>query len=310
MGVRDGLLVSRDFSSTPGTSFTVDIPAGYTIANVVVHNCSLSASEFIKMELSSGGTSLGLTMRQFTANTTTSQVNEVSEAVISFIGTSNLYGAAQIWNFNTLAPVTMFGQHFMSTWEIRSGVWKSTASINQMIFSTSGGSTINGGTIYVQLYTRSNTIVSQDFGAGSLSNWDITGLDSEATAIVLSSFDLTTSASVAITARVSVNGTTFDDGASDYLLGFVHATSDNALVDDKMTAAQFAGTSHGFCSLFLGLPVLASTLYHSNDMTLLGSGALLSMGNREARQVETGLRLFPDSGTINGGTGYAVKYAL
>jgi len=314
MAVRRGTFESRDFTADPGTSWVVDVPAGHTIAEITVINCGLSASDSINFRVSSGGTPVSLANRVFVGVTTTSSVVDQAApttAALTHLGTSGMYGTAQVWNLNTAAPVTMFQEHFMSPWQSRAAVWKSVTPYDQ-IYIDAGGKTINAGDIYVQLYERSNVVVVQDFTADPLTDWELPNLKKKFdNAIVLSAHDLTLSASEAMSSRISTDGVSFDSGASDYLNGFAFDTNDNAALINHAPLEQSSGTAQGLCSLILGLTAECRTLWQTNDMRVVVNNAALSMTNRETRQVEKALQISADGGeTIDGGTGYAVKYAL
>lgn len=313
MGVRQGILETRDFASDPGTFWVVDIPAGYTVASVTALNVGLSVSGNVRARLSSGGSPLTIAVRVLVAGASSSAVSDFSSGGVSVVdtGTSGLYGNCMFWNTNTLAPVTVFFENLSGGFNHRTLMFKSALSYSQLYIDSNTGATLNSGTIYVQLYKRSNVVVKNDFGTTPLADWDITGLKKNSDgAIVFSAFDLTTSDTETISGRVSPDGVSFDSGASDYRLGFVSQSQNNATLSVAATVAQTGGAAQGLCSLFLGVPVKCRTLWMSYDNRVMATDALLSMGNRETRQTEKTLRIRVSAGTINGGTGYAVKYKL
>lgn len=314
MAVRDGLLISRNFSSSPGTSMVIDIPEGYTIAVVTVVNVGISTSDYILIRLSSSGTPLALDARQFIGDQFTSSVSDLSAglALSAGISASAHYAVAQIWNLNTLAPVTMFQEYMRTPYNHRAGVYKSVVAHNQLYISSNSGYTLNAGSIYVQLYKRPNVVVAQDFTADPLANWDLGGLEANTdSAIVVTAYDLTMSASAGINAQVSADGTTFQDGGTDYTFAFVVDNGDDASANSFLAMSAKGGTFQGLCGIITGLPVECQTLVRSNDFLIGVSNRGLHMSSREARVVEKSLRIFPTGGaTTNGGTAYAVKYAL
>lgn len=312
MAVRDGLLITRDFSSSPGTTWVVDVPSDYTVASITVVNVGLSASGLVRLKLSSGGTVVDLDIRVFVGVTANSSVVDAANGGIAVtdVGTSGLYGNLMLWNMNTLAPVTALFENLNGSYAHRTAMYKSAVAYSQIFIDTNVAATINAGTIYVQLYKRPNTVIVQDFTASPLTNWDITGLTkTSGSAIMFSAYDLTMSSTLLIQGRVSVDGIVFDATGADYRLGWVLDDSDNVALTDTTTMAQTAASTTGLCSLYLGMPLNCKTLFASYDNLVLSGNAVLSMGNREERQVETTLRVFATgAGTINGGKGYAVKY--
>lgn len=313
MSVRDGLLVTRDFNSSPGESWAVDVPTGYTIASIAIMNVTLSESAYVQIRLSSGGSVVNTDVRVFEGSSGGSHVQDISDGGLrgTATGTSGLYGNLMMWNFNTLAPVTTFFENLSGGRVHRSAQWKSAASFNQIFIDASvANATLDSGIIYVQLYKRPNIVITNDFLANPLANWDIGGLTANtASAILLSSFNLALDGNAAISARYSTDGgSTFDSGA-DYRVGWVRASNDGAVVADAAVVQQTVVSVNAFCALFMGLPLNCRTLNWAYDAQLIGSEALLSMGTRDDPQVEDALRIFCTiSRVINAGTGYAVKY--
>jgi hypothetical protein len=256
-------------------------------------------------------------MRLMYANHITSRVLNQAFAVgdgirITEVGTTGLTGKCSAWNMNTAAPLTAFGQTFHgNVWQFGQ-VFQSIAPYNQFVISVNGGGTINAGTVYVQSYKRTNVVEPYDFTASPVTEWDLTGLKKKSdSAIVLSAYDLTMSVSDPIVAEVSTDGVTFDTGATDYLLSYFHKSADAAVQTSSMQIGQTGGTSMGMCSLILGVPLLTRSAAISNDIRVQTDNAILNMTTREARQTEKTLRVKSGTGaTINGGTGYAVRYKL
>lgn len=316
MGVRQGVLEIRDFSSNPGTSWVVTVPNGHTIASITAVGVGLSISGQLRARPSISGTPTSAAARAFVGDTTTSQVVSVATIglALSGAGTAGLYGTMQMYNLNTLAPVTCFMEHFSTSYGHWSGIYKTVTSFSEIIINANGGGTLNAGTIYVQFYKRSNEVISQDFSVSPVVNWDITNLKRKSSsAIVLSSYDLVLSATKFIQTRVSTDGVTFDAGGSDYRRGRVKDVEDTA---DLATLAYLSpssgGTDQGLCALITGAPVKCRTLFHSTDIRVMSSGANITMSNREQRQTEKAIRILVGDGTtsFDGGTGYAVKYSL
>jgi len=315
MSVRQGTLQTRDFSSDPGTQWVIDIPAGHTVAGLTAVNVGLSASGFLRLRLSSGGTALVIDHRQQIGYDFTSSVDEVSPQGVAFSYPSSAtghYATAEMWNLNTAAPVVTFNEHFISLFQHRSAIWKHVGAVNQIIIDSNSGQTINTGIIYVQTYKRTAVVTSRDFTASPTATWDITGLKEKKDAgIVFCYFDIETSAGVGIFSRVSTDGgSTYDSGATDYEWAHVHDASDDAATADVGIINLGAHTAAGMCSLYLGVPTAGRTFFETTDMAVKAGGASVVLGNRVDRQTENAIRILVNSGTMDGGTGYAVRYAL
>jgi len=314
MALRDGSLESRNFATSSGTEWFVDVPADATMCSISVVNCTTSSSQQMRIEMASGGTETALSWRRYIVSDASGRVDDFTSstapALTNSASTTGHYANLTLYNLRTLAPVTGFGQMCMSNWQTRSMMFKSAASHNQIRISANGA-TINSGIVYVQFYERPNVVVSHDFSGGALAEWDIEGLVlATDSAVVLSSYDLTVSTATFVNARVSDDDVSYDEGASDYRRVFTNNTTDSASLGSTALMSQASQTGQGMCSLVLGLPVLTRTLISGNNFGISTSGEGVNTSTREIVRIDSGLRVRSGAGTMNGGTGYAVKYAM
>jgi len=308
-----GSLQTRDFTTSPGTSWVVNIPAGHTIASIYMEDVALSASGAVRVRPSVGGTPVS----GFRAYNFDSASNLVSEppGMFSGSGVGGIYDYISLWNLNVGAPLTFFQQQFVDSAEaqVRAGMRKAATNYSQLYFDSGTGLTIDEGTIYVQTYEAKATILlNEDFSATPASSFDVTGLsNTNANAIILSSFDLTLAGSSGIELRVMLDGVQ-DNGSTDYLNTSISSTGDNVSELSKFLMSQIANTIQGLLGMFVGLPQPSITqMVHSNLFYEDTSNLPMVAGVRQESQVEDGFRLFTEpSNNIDGGTIYGVGYQL
>lgn len=283
------------------------------MATIMVKALTVSTSALIDMQFGDGeGTIVGYEAKTLIGNNT-GPVNENSPqgTALTHFGTADMHTMIQIWNLQTAAPPVFLMQHFMPQWEDRCILWNTIVPQTELIISPSAG-TINGGNIYVQLYARPNIVVSRNFVSSPGREWDIGVLPASAGALVLCSYDMGFSAgSSGLFSRVSTDGSSFDEGASDYRRGYVRTAISLAQLINYSNITDTPGTTEvGMFAIRTGLPILTRSMHQSYDIQVMSGDARISMGTREARQIETTIRVAGGAQDITLGTGYAVKYAL
>jgi hypothetical protein len=310
MGVRDGQLFTHDFGATPQTSFLVNIPAGHTVADVAIFGLGWAGGNSeLRMHLSSGGTAQAIDYQTAEMSTFKNNVSSFTGpgqgALLSNSESSGVYGHASIWNLNTLAPVTVFHHSQSNTDSLdATTLFDSTASQNQLLISVTHNGSINAGTIYVNTYERQNKV--RVLIPGTTSEQVITDLNDEDSLIVCSALNVGMSVASKMFAQTSTdNGSTWK---TDYILSWRSQISDDVGASTIIQTGIMSVSNQGFATIIRGLPQATRTTMQQQDMNVVATGAFLSNTSRDVAEVENAFKIYPQTGTFNGGLIYFVSY--
>jgi hypothetical protein len=252
-----------------------------------------------------------MNMREFKHSATAGVVADVTNGGITITqaGTSALQGFVSLFNLQTAAPVACFSHHLNASVQQRSGIFKDVTAQDEILIHPSSGGSMNAGTIYVQTYKRTATVISNNFTSNPLADWDIPVSKSSGSLVVLSSFDLEISTSASVISRVSTDGgSTFDSTINDYRRMYVSELADGLAEQDKASVQLEPDTATGLCATIYGMPSVARTIWRWNDAAVTATGCRTGMNWQALSQAEDVLRVSASTGTLDGGIGYAVKY--
>lgn len=301
-----------DLSASPTSSLVITPPDDTHLTIVSGIGIGLSVSSDLRVQAGSKATG-------HTENLLNAGFDRVMDRA-SFWSLSNTAGVTQgfslaIRGLRQAIPTMFEGQCMIpgaAGPAMSTGIQGDASDLTDFRIYPSAGGVMNAGTVYAVHYRRTGiTIESHDFTVSPLTSKKFTGL-SGAAGIYMVSSDLTFAVADVVRARVSIDGTTYDAGAADYIYSRINAASDaDGTLDALELRAGSGRTAAGFAVWFGGFNLAVETgVLPGADMVVEGEPAAPQHGYsfRDAKQADQAIELFGALGSqMNGGKVYLMR---
>lgn len=314
VGIRFSSVSVQSFSPSGETSQDFNIPAGHSIASIIIDDVTTSSTD-VDIQVGTGGV-FQETAGDYYLNFINDAADGVSTTAARFGATESsgtAAGIAQLYGFRASCPLWYHATQLDSSVaspSVLNGRVTNIAAYDQVRFKVDTG-TMSGGAIYLVTFPADVEVAEHDFttaGAAathnflSLGNYPIFGIVGESLTLA--------SAGGVFAYASSDNGASWDSGATDYAHNGFNTTFDDANQRANFEPGPGSLSNHGFVSTFGGFGIASAVAHMLEGSTMeTTTGPITDAGVRRAQQACNALQLWNDGGgNFTGGSLWRVGF--